>query len=100
MVNSILNEGVRGLQNSQRDLTRAASDIARAGVNTEANTSEVEANRSTALQPLQETAETERQQNISEPLVELRRQELLFNASAEVVSAADQALGNILDTQA
>ena len=100
MVNSVLNEGVRGLQTSQRDLTRAASEISRANVRPDAAEPETERDVSSPLQPVEESAQTEPQQNISEPLIELRRQEVLFNASAEVVSAADRALGSILDTQA
>lgn len=100
MISSVLNEGVRGLQNSQRDLARAATDIARAGVRPEATLPETERDVPTALAPIEESAETERPQDISESLIELRRQEVLFNASAEVVSAADQTIGNLLDTDA
>lgn len=100
MVGSVLNEGVRGLQTSQRDIVRAANEIARANVRPEATSPETERDVSTPLQPVEETAQTERRQDISEPLIELRRQEVLFNASAEVVATADQALGSILDTEA
>lgn len=100
MVNSVLNEGARGLQNSQREITRAASDIARANVRPEAVNPETERDVATPLAPVEEVAQPEREQNIAESLIELRRQEQVFNASAEVVSTADQTLGSLLDTEA
>lgn len=101
MVGSVLSEGARGLQNSQRELTRVASDIARAGVRSDApETSVAREDVASPLAPVEEPAQSERQGNLSESLVELRRQELVFNASAEVVSTASEALGSLLDTDA
>ncbi|WP_370979851.1 hypothetical protein [Agaribacterium sp. ZY112] len=102
MVSSVLNEGARGLANSQRELQRAANDIARANVGPETSTSPetLRDNSPTTLAPVEQTAESERRQDINEPLIELRRQELVFNASASVVRTADDTLGTLLDTQA
>ncbi|WP_096084950.1 hypothetical protein [Agaribacterium haliotis] len=102
MVSSVLNEGARGLANSQRDIQRAANDIARANIRPEASTPpEIQRdNQSTTLAPIEQSEPSERRQDINEPLVELRRQELVFNASAAVVRTADDTLGTLLDTQA
>lgn len=100
MVSSVLNEGARGLQNSQREITRAANEISRANVRPEATATETERDTATPLAPVEQSAQTESSRDISEPLIELRRQEQLFNASAEVVSTADRALGSLLDTEA
>lgn len=104
MIGSILNEGTRGLQNSQREIARAANDISRLNVDSEASSSSSgdaqRSNENTPLAPLQQGTESERSGGIAEPLIELRRQELLFNASAEVVKTEDEVLGNLLDTQA
>ncbi len=100
MVSSVLNEGARGLQTAQREISRAANEIARANVRTDAVAPETEQDVASPLSPLEESTQTERPRDIAEPLIELRRQELLFNASAEVVSTADETLGNLLDTQA
>lgn len=101
MVSSVLNEGIRGLQTSQREIGRAASEIARAGVRTDAVATEtVERDPTTTIQPVEQTARSESTRDLAEPLVELRRQEQIFNASAKVVSTADETLGNLLDTKA
>jgi hypothetical protein len=101
MVNSVINEGARGLQNSQRELLRNANEIVRAG-NTGADDQVVpgDSQAISSIQPVQDPAQSQRSGDISEPLVELKRQELLFNASAKVVSTGDKALGSLLDTLA
>ena len=102
MVNSVINEGVRGLQNSQRELLRNANEVVRAtttGSDAPVGTETV-ASDSTSISPLTDAAEPRRSGDIAEPLIELRRQELLFNASAQVVSTADETLGSLLDTLA
>ncbi len=101
MVNSVINEGARGLQNSQRELLRSANEIVKAGTTGSENAvaSDNRAETST-ISPLKDVDESNRSGDISEPLTELRRQELLFNASAKVVSTGDEALGSLLDTLA
>lgn len=101
MVNSVLNEGVRGLQNSQRELLRNANEIVRATTTGSDNPVAPDApTDNSPISPIQDAAESRRTDNIAEPLVELRRQELLFNASAKVVSTADETVGRLLDTLA
>lgn len=100
MVTSVANEGVRGLQNSQREIVRAASEIARANVRPDATNPVSETNTASPLAPVEESAQSEPRRDIAEPLIELRRQEQVFNASAEVTSTENRALGSLLDTSA
>lgn len=101
MVNSVINEGARGLQNSQRELLRNANEIVRAAsVGSASPVAESDQTEASAISPLSDAAETRRTGDIAEPLIELRRQELLFNASAKVVSVGDDTLGSLLDTLA
>ncbi len=88
------------MQSSQRELVRAANEITRANVGDDATRPATELNQATEFAPIEQSAATEPRGDISEPLVELRRQELLFNASAKVVSTADKTLGSLLDTLA
>lgn len=97
MVSSVLNEGVRGLQLSQREMQRSANEIARANVRDDTE-AQADSDAQTALQPVDQIQEPT-QRGIEESLIELRRQEQLFTASAEVISAADQALGSLIDVR-
>ena len=99
MINSVLSEGTRGLQAAQRGAERAASDIARAALTNGSQTQPSEAPNDQLLQPVNEAVKSERSQSLAEPLIELRRQEQLFTASAQVVSVANQSLGTLLDIQ-
>ena len=100
MVSSVINEGSRGMLNSQREMQRAASEVARANVRSESVVQESDIDRASTLAPVESAAKTEQQRGIAEPLIELRRQEQVFNASAQVVSTADQTLGSLLDVKA
>ena len=95
MINSVINEGYKGLQQSQRELERAAHDIASFNV----QPGDSQAAEDQAVLPVEETEEGARESNIAEPLVELRRQELLFNANAKVISTAADTLGSLLDVK-
>lgn len=97
MVSSVLNEGARGLQNSQREMLKSAQDIARANIRSDNTTSEARPEELTTLPPVGKPAQSERSGDIAEPLIELKRQELVFNASAKVVSVADRTLGSLLN---
>ncbi len=77
---SVLNEGVNGLRNASSELLNAANTIARSSVTPE--------NRS---------AEFVSQQDLAQAVVEQREAQVLFNASAEVVSVADEVSGRIID---
>lgn len=100
MVSSVLNEGARGVQTSQREMYRAANEISRANVRTDASPTEKAPNEASPIAPVEESKESEGTRDISEPLIELRRQELIFKANAEVISTGNKALGSLLDTQA
>lgn len=100
MINSVLNEGSRALQSSQREFTRVANDLVRNALSDEAVKTETGADSTAVFVPVKEGSESASPGGFSEPLVELKRQELLFNAAAEVVSTADQALGSLLDISA
>ena len=100
MLSSVVSEGVRGLQNSQREILKSANEIARATVATDpglaAQTTTIQGE--TSFAPVTESLEVRPvQDNLSEPLIELKRQEQLFDASARVISVADQNIGSLLD---
>lgn len=97
MVGSVMNEGLRGMQNSQRELQRAATDIARANI-TERSQEQASDDVASTLPAVEEPQQTS-QRSIEESLVELRRQEQLFTANAKVVSVANQALGSLIDVK-
>ncbi len=81
MIESVLQTGLTGLQNSQQQINRAATELTYGGV---ANTGgAVDA----SAPPFNATAS----------LVELKQGEQLFNASAKVISTADTTLGTLLD---
>ncbi|WP_188150123.1 hypothetical protein [Teredinibacter waterburyi] len=107
MLNSVMNEGVRGMQNAQREMHRSASEIA------QANTSEnrvgqqpvsetvdrVAATDSQPLKAVEASVQSDSGGSIVEPLIELRRQEQVFDASAQLVSIADKTLGSLIDVK-
>lgn len=100
MISSVLNEGARGLQNSQREMLKSASEISRANIRPEQPPEpELATNEPTTFAPVSEPNESEPSGSLAEPLVELRRQEQVFNASASVVSVASDTLGSLIDIQ-
>ena len=100
MVSSVLNEGARGLQLSQREMLKSAQEIARANVS-ERPTAEnaVRAQEETVIPPVEALENTSPQRDISEPLIELRRQEQLFTANAKVISVANETIGSLIDVK-
>ena len=100
MVSSVLSEGSRGLQISQREMQKSAQEIARANVGERPSANNaIPEDADTSIPPVEESRETSSQRDISEPLVELRRQEQIFTANAKVISVADQALGSLIDVK-
>ena len=99
MVNSVINEGSRGLQLAQREIARSANEIARTNVNEVSQADNVTDADATALSPVDASQELASQRDISEPLVELRRQEQIFNANAKVVSIANETIGSLIDVR-
>lgn len=79
MINSVLNAGVQGMQQSQRQINQSASEIAKV---------------STSQAPLNTASE------LTEPLINMKLEQNVFDASAKVVSSADVMLGVLLDTKA
>jgi flagellar hook-associated protein FlgK len=76
---SALQQGLNGLQNSTRATVEAANELVSAGT-------------------LQRT--TSVVTDIVEPVIEINRQQQLFDASAKVVQAADQNIGTLFDALA
>jgi flagellar hook-associated protein FlgK len=80
---SVVNQALIGLQNSQMSMVKSAQQIAQAGV--------VQQQTSTAGNLTQD---------LIEPLINLKIQRNLFDASARVVQTADETLGTLLDIKA
>lgn len=74
-VGSILQQGLTGLDNSSRSIRESANELVRSG---------------TVERPAATT-------DIVEPLVNINKQQHLFDASAKVVKLADEALGALID---
>ncbi len=75
----LLNIGVTGMQQSLREMTKSADQIAGA---------------------VKTPAEDITLNDISEPIINLKVQSHLFDASAKVVEAADTTIGALLDIKA
>lgn len=98
MIHSVLNEGVKGMQASQREMQKAAHEIASANI--PPNTQAAPQNPAdAAIPPVSETPKSSATGGIEEPVIELKRQELLFTASAAVVSTANKTIGSLLDVK-
>ncbi len=79
MIDSVLSTGVQGMQQSQRQINKAADEIAQV---------------STSQTPLNTASE------LTDPLINMKFEQNVFDASAKVVSSADAMLGVLLDTKA
>jgi len=99
MINSITNEGVRGLQSASREIQKSSQDIANLSLPKTPNAAPQNPDDVT-LPPVNDANKPETVGNIAEPVVELKRQELLFSSSAKVVSVGNQNLGSLLDINA
>lgn len=79
---SVLGIGLRGLQQSSQSINQSANDIAQAGT----------------LQASREgTGST---QDLVEPLINMKIEQNIFDASANVVKVGDEMIGSILDIKA
>lgn len=78
-IGSVITQGLIGMQNSQAEMTRSATQIA------QATTTQSDNPQATDL---------------VEPLVNLQLQSQLFDSSARVVQVADETLGTLLDIKA
>lgn len=92
---SVLNTGLQGMQKAQREIVGSAQQIAELNIQPETQASDpAQAQQAPRDQQVAET------QDVVEPLVNLKRQEQLFNASAQIVKTADETLGSLLDVKA
>lgn len=78
-IGSVITQGLIGMQNSQAEMTRSATQIA------QASTTQGDNPQATDL---------------VEPLINLQLQSQLFDSAARVVQVADETLGTLLDTKA
>lgn len=78
-VGSVVNQGLIGMQKSQSSMLQSAEQIAQAGTTQRDNP---------------------KGNDLVEPLVNLKVQTQLFDSSAKVVKAADEAIGTLLDVRA
>ena len=78
-VGSVLSQGLSGLQRSQSEINRSAQQIAQAGTSERNNPAK---------------------NDVTEALVNFKAETQVFNSSAKVVKAADEAVGTLLNTRA
>ena len=78
-IGSVLQQGLNGIQQSQREMLKSANEIVKAGT-TERENSDIT--------------------DIAEPLIDMKIQQNVFDASAKVVQVADDMLGSLLDIKA
>lgn len=78
-INNVFQQGASGLQASLRSTVESANEVVLSGVLERAPT---------------------RTTDIVEPILNIQRQQQVFDASANVISVADKALGALIDTKA
>ena len=99
MLNNVISEGFRGLQTSQNEMLKHASQIAHAGVDPVSNSLQtVSGSELSTFTPVNATLESQSRPSIEQSILELRKQELIFNANAKVISQGSDMLGMLLDT--
>lgn len=94
-INSVLNAGLTGMHTSQREMAKAAEQIAGSAL-------PAEPQRQGDMMPTSDARNRNenpgaRSGDLVEPLIELRRQEHIFTASAKIVAIADETLGSLID---
>jgi len=88
-IGSAINQGLIGLQNSQASIAQSAQQIAQAGATPKAGAQN-------AAAPNANVQDNE----LVEPLVNLKIQSQLFDANAKVIKSADETLGTLINTKA
>jgi flagellar hook-associated protein FlgK len=78
-IGSVVNQGLVGMQRSQTEMARSAQQIAQAGTTQKDNPAK---------------------NDLIEPLLNLKVQSQLFDASAKVVKTANETLGTLLNIKA
>jgi flagellar hook-associated protein FlgK len=76
---SVVNQGLVGMQRSQSEMARSAQQIAAAGTTQKNNPAK---------------------NDLVEPLLNLKAQSQIFDASAKVVKAANDSIGTLLNIKA
>lgn len=89
-IGSATNQALIGMQTSQREMVNSAQQVAAAG------TTKPQGSEATA--PVQ--AGSGSTMDIVEPLVNISQQQQVFDASARVVSAENENIGRLIDTEA
>lgn len=74
VIGSVLNTGVNGMQRSSAEMQKSAHEIASFG-----------------------TIDAEPEATLAEPVVNMKFEQLIFEASAKVVSTANETLGTLID---
>lgn len=118
LINSAMNEGLAGMQQSQKKMLHAAQQIARAGLPTDANVINPNATGTaprtnagaavddlTAANTVEAVGSDTRSSSpytadsgdVVGALIEQKQQQLVFDASARVVGTASQTLGRLID---
>ncbi|HEY6528455.1 MAG TPA: hypothetical protein VIZ65_07160 [Cellvibrionaceae bacterium] len=91
MINSVLQQGALGMQQSQARMLTNAQDIASSAKSSEAvTTTPSDSTRAKSAEPV----------SVEEALLDLQQNRQLFDASAKVFAAGSQSLGRLLDTSA
>lgn len=91
-IGSATNQALIGMQSSQREMVNSAQQLVTAG------TTQAQPQGSEAAAPVQ--AGTGSTMDIVEPLVNISQQQQVFDASARVVSAENENIGRLIDTEA
>jgi hypothetical protein len=91
-IGSVMQTGLAGMQTSQREMVKAADQVAKAGLEPQGMTPPAPGDLAPAERPVKTSS-----QDLVEPLIEMRRQEQIFTASAKMVSIADKTLGSLID---
>jgi len=102
MINSVMSEGLRGMQTSQREMLKSAEQIVSANIRENPDTQAIDRRPVTESQPMapvERSVESGEGGEIAEPMVEMRREEQLFTASAKLVSMANDTLGSLIDVK-
>ncbi len=90
MLSSVMQSGVNGMQSSLQNMTRAAQHIAQGSINV----------REAGDTGQHGTANPLVTHDVTESLVELKYNVLLFKASAKVLVTSDTMIGSLLDVRA
>jgi flagellar hook-associated protein FlgK len=78
-INSVINIGSNGVQRSQQSMAQSAQEIASVGTTRK---------------------ETSTTQDLIDPLMNLQREQHVFDASARVIEVGSNTLGSLLDIKA